>query len=67
MKEVTLMEIDKVCVNAIYWDGAYSDELSLSWVEKSNSYHADNVEVEVEITKDKAAELIEVLKKHFNL
>ena len=68
MKESTLMEIDKICVNVTEWEGqGCPSELKLEWIEPSNYCMFPDEEYSVDVSKEKAVELIEVLTKHFKL
>lgn len=67
MKELKLMEIDKISVNETVWDGEFPDEFRLEWTEPSNYCMYPDDEYSVYVSKEQAIELIAVMTKHFKL
>jgi len=61
--EETLMEISKIAVNVTRYPNT-DDVLEMCWIEDMPAPYDDN-NVEIEIDKEKAIELIEVLNSHF--
>ena len=63
------MEIGKIEVEAFFWedDSSWPAEVSLSWSEQSpDSYFSDN-DVDIDLPRDEAIELINFLKKNFKI
>ncbi|MBL4800191.1 MAG: hypothetical protein JKY50_22575 [Oleispira sp.] len=66
-KEAVIMEIGPIIVNTTVWeDDLYPPEMAFSWTECFPPPYSDN-DVDVDITKDQAIELVALMKKHFNI
>lgn len=68
MKDTTMLEIDKIKVVETTFDGAPEyNSIALEWVERSSYCMYPDEEVSINIERDDAIKLIEVLKNHFKL
>ena len=68
MKEKTVLEIGKICLNVTTCEGSPEyDTLCLEWTESSpDSWYSDNDE-SIDIDKETAVKLIGALTEHFKL
>ena len=68
MKNNTVLEIDKIKVVETTFEGAPEyNSIAFEWVEHSSyCMHSDN-DISIDIEKQDAINLIEVLKAHFKL
>ena len=65
MKDTTVLEINKINVVETTFDGAPEyNAIAFEWVERC--MHSDE-EVSIDIERDDAIKLIEVLRNHFKL
>ena len=68
MINVTVLEIGKISVVESTFDTApHWNTLSLEWVEKSSDHWHSDDNVSVDIEREDAIKLIEVLQNHFKL
>lgn len=68
MKIETVLEIGKIkVVETKFEDAPQHNSIAFEWVEQSsNHWHSDS-EVSIDIEKEDAKKLIELLKSHFEL
>lgn len=68
MKDTTVLEIDKIKVVETTFDGAPEHNLiAFEWIERSPGHWHSDEEVSIDIERDDAIKLIEVLQNHFKL
>lgn len=68
MKQVTVLEIGKICLNTTTFDGAPEyNTIALEWVERSSYCMYPDEEVSIQLDRKDAIKLIEVLQNHFKL
>ena len=68
MKQATVLEIGKICLNATTFDDAPEyNAIALEWVERSSYCMYPDEEVSFDIGREDAIKLIEVLQNHYKL
>lgn len=68
MKQATVLEIGKICLNTTMFDDAPEyNSIAFEWVELSSYCMYPDEEVSIDIERDDAIKLIEVLQNHFKL
>lgn len=68
MKQATVLEIGKICLNTTTFDGAPEyNTIAFEWIERSSYCMHSDEEVSIDIGREDAIKLIEVLQNHFKL
>lgn len=68
MKQTTVLEIGKICLNTRTFNNMpQHDTIAFEWVERSSYNMYSDEEVSIDIERDDAIKLIEVLQNHFKL
>ena len=68
MKQTTVLEIGKICLNTTTFNNMPQyDTIAFEWIERSSYNMYSDEEVSIDIGRDDAIKLIEVLQNHFKL
>ena len=68
MKDTTMLEIDKIkVVETTFDDIPQYNRICFEWVESSSDHWHSDEDISIDIERDDAIKLIEVLQNHFKL